>query len=558
LIRTLLVRPLLTLFAAVLSFLLWKPARRALGAGLASLAVLLTASALFPQLTADIVAHATPSLSIAYNWFAAACMGDATGGVALLATAPAIASERNLQTILGEMSAIVAKHRGKPMPEDDAAKFDSLATEAKPMQDEVVRQKQMSGVRDSVSELKLVRDATLPADTSAAGGETIEQKKEREKREQKKVVGYMRLGDYVTMSDGFRQFHKAAKPNEQRVLVRGGNMRLFDRKSSIVSLTGEQVAILRAIEGKSIDGLELKAVPTIDDTVIEPQRLTDIVRVLEQDRLSLRDVLDVQRTTSNAIEYVRLTNYTRAAGPVAHGALKPQAAVALDSIAEVVRTIAVWLPVNNQQLDDLPALAGIINGELLFDVRKAVEELVMYGDGTGQEFAGIIPNESVLPIGEMPDGSNRIVTGGDSPDTLIDIARRGVTDVRNAGYEPNAILVDPLDWEDIVLEKGSDNRYVWVVVTENGVQRLWGIPVIETMAMQDFAGDAIERRHLLVGDFRRGATLYDRMDAAISTGYINDQFVKNQKTILAELRAAFALKRPGAFRKHLTQEAVAS
>ena len=155
--------------------------------------------------------------------------------------------------------------------------------------------------------------------------------------------------------------------------------------------------------------------------------------------------------------------------------------------------------------------------------------------------------------------ARREVSGGTAGgDTLIDIARRGITDVRRAGYEPNGIVVDPLDWEAIVLEKGSDNRYVWVVVTEGSTQRLWAVPVIETVAMSDFQGVSTEERNLLVGDFRRGATLWDRQTSSVSVGWINDQFIRNQRTILAELRAAFGVKRPGAFRKHITQVASAS
>src|SRR5690606_30144274 len=118
----------------------------------------------------------------------------------------------------------------------------------------------------------------------------------------------------------------------------------------------------------------------------------------------------------------------RAAATVAHSALKPEAALSLDSVTEAVRTIAVHMPVEEQQLDDHPQLAGIINGELLYDVNKHVEELVMYGDGQGENFNGILTDLAVLAARSQ---------GGD---TLIDIARRGITDVRRAGYEPNAIV----------------------------------------------------------------------------------------------------------------------
>ena len=51
----------------------------------------------------------------------------------------------------------------------------------------------------------------------------------------------------------------------------------------------------------------------------------------------------------------------------------------------------------------------------------------------------------------------------------------------------------------------------------------------------------------LVGDFQLGCMLFDREDAAIRVGTIDDQFVRNMQTILAELRAAFVVWRTSAF-----------
>jgi HK97 family phage major capsid protein len=108
------------------------------------------------------------------------------------------------------------------------------------------------------------------------------------------------------------------------------------------------------------------------------------------------------------------------------------------------------------------------------------------------------------------------------------------------------------------LLKSTTNKYIWVIVTEAGVSRLWGVPVIETESCQDFQGDDVEQRNMLVGDFIRGATLWDRMQSTVSVGWIDDQFVRNMRTILAEFRGAWAIRRPGAFRDLQTQAAVES
>jgi HK97 family phage major capsid protein len=426
-----------------------------------------------------------------------------------------------LKEKLARLKQIQDEHKGKIMPEAVAKEFEDLAREAEAEQkvelDAVERTRRVAALEDGA---KRIPNPTMPADGAPA--DTKGQLPPR------RIVGYMRLGEYVLAQKDFRAFQERGRPK--------GQILLAQVKSLFEPLVGLDAAALE----------EVKAVPTIGVGVIDPTLVADQVRVTEHDRLILRDVLDVQPTTKDAVKFTRITSYTRAAAAVAHSAQKPQAEFVMDAVTETVRTIAVWIPVEEQQLDDMPALAGLLNGELLYDVDKHVEELVMYGSGTGEEFEGIMINPLVQAC--------RTVGG----DTLIDIARRGITDVRVAGYEPNAIVVDPRDWETICLEKGSDSRYVWVIVTEGATQRLWGVNVVETIAMQDFQGVATEERNLVVGDFRRGATLWDRQTASISVGWINDQFIRNQRTILAELRAAFGVKRPGAFRKYVTQVASAS
>ena len=44
-----------------------------------------------------------------------------------------------------------------------------------------------------------------------------------------------------------------------------------------------------------------------------------------------------------------------------------------------------------------------------------------------------------------------------------------------------------------------------------------------------------------------GAQVFDRWDARVETGYVNDDFTKNLVTILAEERLALAVYRPQAF-----------
>lgn len=445
-----------------------------------------------------------------------------------------------LKKLLNELEAGQQKlASGETIDQNEAEALDAKAEEAVELQAEI---KKYDDRQRLIEDGRKVKDPGALPNDDQPGDDPDETKSGlpgRRALDGDPLAGYMTLGDFVVSQRGIKQFADAGMPKAPFTLAQvQGLVRNRKNGQMFVPVSRKMVKEM----------MERKAVPTIgtDPPVIEPTRLPDMVRVDEHDQLRLRDVLNIGSTSSDAVKYTRLVSYTRAASTVARSAQKPEASMEIDAVTEAVRTVAVHMPVEEQQLSDWPALSGIINGELLYDVDKHVEELVMYGDGTGENFQGILTDPAVL---------DARTEGGD---TLIDISRRGITDVRRAGYEPNGILVDPLDWEDIVLEKGSDNRYVWVVVTEGATQRLWSVPVIETVAMEDFAGVATEARNLLVGDFGRGATLWDRERSSISVGWINDQFIRNQRTILAELRAAFGVRRPGAFRKHETEAASAS
>jgi HK97 family phage major capsid protein len=429
-----------------------------------------------------------------------------------------------LKTLLDQITAKQAEYKGKDMPHAIGMEIDAIATEAMELQTKIEEQDAREGKLAKLREFgaKLV-DAPPP----------MPLERQPEAKGENEVVGYLSAGSLVAASPGLREFLAAGRPKTAFTLAEIPSPFSKKMRKGMIPITGKQLAQIKATS------------PSIGADVISPQLLTDLVRPFEHDRLVLRDVLSVGTTTSPAIRYLYEV-YTRAAAAVAQGATKPDSSIAFTALTALVKKIAVWMPVDDEQLADFTELGRIINEELLYDIAKHFEELIMYGSGVGEEFEGIFVNSDVP--------SCRVV----ADDTLIDKARRMITDVTVAGYAPNALLVHPLDWETIILAKGEDLRYVWTVVTDGNIQRLWGVPVIESVACQDFQGNATEARNMLVGDFLRGATVWDREQANVSTGWINEQYIENKRTILAELRAAFAVRRPKAFCKYETQAAVAS
>jgi HK97 family phage major capsid protein len=434
---------------------------------------------------------------------------------------------KGLPQIIAELKKIQQDHSGKPMPEDVSARFSALAAEAKAMQDEADRAAEIKKFESFAAE---VPDAVLPGQPGAREA----------KADAYATAGYISLGELFVNSEAFRAYKSAGMP-----MQRGSEPVVTD--SVVRGKDGKVYAALTGDQRKAVESAlrETKAVPTLGTGVIDPQRLDVFVQATRPAMLRIRDLVNVSRTGSNAVEYLYETSYTRAAAPVADAAAKPQAAAAYEIKTATVRTHAVWIPVTEQMLADAPQIINLVNNRLLYDLDKLEEEEMVYGSGSGQHFEGITNNAGVLAA--------RTVGG----DTNLDKIRRGITDVRRAGYEPNGVAIDPIDWEGIVLLKGSDDRYVWSVVTDDNGSRVWGLRVVETVGMEEVAGNTTEERNIVVGDWQRGATLWVRSDAAVQVGWQNDDFTKNLRTIRAERREAFAVTAPKAFRKVVAQAAVA-
>jgi len=85
----------------------------------------------------------------------------------------------------------------------------------------------------------------------------------------------------------------------------------------------------------------------------------------------------------------------------------------------------------------------------------------------------------------------------------------------------------------------SDHNYYGAgPFSASGITSLWGLRVVED---ENLATGAV-----LVGDGRMAA-VWDRMQAQIFIDTIDDQFIRNMLTILAEERLALTVFRPQAF-----------
>jgi HK97 family phage major capsid protein len=434
--------------------------------------------------------------------------GPEAGAGVLLAIAPAAVPSKRLREILGELKKLQDDHKGKAMPEDVAAKFEDLATEAKSLQDEADRAARLA---DFEAKGGIVDDPALPAERKAGGVATGAE-----------VLGYIPLGALYVQSKAYADFVAAGLPK----IPEGGR---FDIKADTSTLF---VPVTR-------DMIEAKAIADASG-LIPRDRLNRIVEPNRPARLFLRDMVEVLATSSNAIDYTTMS-YTEAAAIVAASGVKPESGIVTGNATTTVRDIAVTMPIREQTLQDAPQLAGIVSGRMTRDLRKTEEREMLWGDGTG--LLGIFQTPGV---GEMV----RVRAGA----TMLDRVRMCVTDIQLADMEPNAVAMHPLDVEDVQLLKGTDSRYVWIVVTDpaTGQLRIWGLSIVPTTAV---VRPGFTERRALVGAFSEAAILWDRSQVSVAMGWVNDQFRRNERTLRVEERVAFAAHTPFGFRYLVTANA---
>jgi HK97 family phage major capsid protein len=258
-------------------------------------------------------------------------------------------------------------------------------------------------------------------------------------------------------------------------------------------------------------------------------------------QLNLLDLIPTTRTTSDSIEYVTESAFTNAAAPVPEASAttgttgtKPESTLTYTAVLAPVRTIAHWVPVTNRMLADAPALQGLIEARLLQGLDLVLESQIISGDGTGENLLGIL-------------NASGINTQAKGTDSGVDAIFKGMLQVQVTGLSnPTAVVLNPIDFGNVRLARensatGTLGGYLMGPPSQSGPLTLWGRPVTTSLGL--VAGTA------LTGDFAMGCMLFDREEAQIRVGWIDQQFVRNMRTLLAELRAAFAVFRGPAFSK---------
>ena len=257
------------------------------------------------------------------------------------------------------------------------------------------------------------------------------------------------------------------------------------------------------------------------------------------DEFHARDIIPVFPTISDVIKFVQFTVDPDADGYgyTAEGGQKPD--LGYDSAVEqaLVQKIAGLLDVSDEMLEDLVGFRAWIAYELPKAYLDFEDYQIYKGAGGNTAILGLWTQADfqTLPLGSVTSASN-----------AIDKVMAGITEVRMLKRATSAVVLSPVQWMEILINKGNTDEYTYpIILRSDGVMTIGGIPIYWSNVFNENEG--------LVGDFARGAAIFQRkaMEIAYSSEH-KDNFGKNIVTIRLEGRVALVIRFPEAFKRLFT------
>lgn len=239
----------------------------------------------------------------------------------------------------------------------------------------------------------------------------------------------------------------------------------------------------------------------------------------------LRDIMNSASTTSQYIKYVEQTNVDGDAGYTGEGVKKSQIDFDLVTTSAEVKKITAFIKVSKEMLADIPFIQGEINNELMERINLKVDSGLLTDDGTGDKIKGILAFAPTFAAGGF--------AGTIKNANMYDALKCAITNIINANFMPNYILLNPIDKAKMEMDKDNDGNYIFPPFATAGGTNIAGVMVIEN--------SGITEGTFVVGDFTK-SNLRIREEANMQVGYENDDFTKNLITILAEIRLAHYIK----------------
>lgn len=204
-----------------------------------------------------------------------------------------------------------------------------------------------------------------------------------------------------------------------------------------------------------------------------------------------------------------------------HGAAKNQLDYDLTAVTVTAEFLAGYSRIARQMLQDLPFLQTFVNSELVEDYLRT---------------------ESFKFFDQMAAGGGATGSSTTSASVTVEKIIDYMTNLMQANYQPNAIVVRPAVWGTVLKTKPADYSIPGgVTISPNGDVMILGIPMVACTT------NALPDNKILVGDWSKAAIIQTEGMGVGMFEQDQDNVIKNLVTIRVESRVGFAILRPDAF-----------
>jgi len=312
------------------------------------------------------------------------------------------------------------------------------------------------------------------------------------------------LGDAFVNSAAYKSWNHGAQNQVAHCEVPVLNMRDFAIKATLTTATGPFTSIEK-----------------------QPTAVT-----LGQQQLTVADLFSTATTTSTTIRYIREDSFTNAAAWIAEEGQKPEMTWDFSEVDVTVKKVAVYTRMTSEMYEDYGQVRAVVDDRIPFAVRQREEFSLLNGAG-GNDLSGLL-------------GTSGVLTQAKGTYSNVDAIYLGITKVRTQGfYEPDAVVIDPANWNAIRLLKTTTGEYVYGDPWTPGPETIFGKRVIITVNMGLAAANTA-----VVGAWRMGGTIFYRQGIRVeATNSDASDFQYNRIAMRAEQREALAVWRPPAFCK---------
>ena len=368
-----------------------------------------------------------------------------------------------------------------------------------------------------------------------------------------------------TLADEIRQqqvFEKDMKANEEAIEAGKtvASLPIHEEQKEMPKELGEQVRESRAYKSYMEDGQlnissEVKYNPLLESKTLlnetgYPPAVTRsdlLVPTALRNPNSVIDLFSVIPTDSYQYKYLEETTFTNNASEKAEGTAFGESALAFTERTENIRKFGVSIPVTEELLSDVASVNGYLDSRLKTMLELRLSDVLIGGSGVAPIITGVL-NKTGINTFNFANYAGNLARIGQIYQAITEIRK-------DAFMEPDAILMHPSDWNDIVTQVNStagtsgagftevSPTFVGAGMFGNSVTpQIWGIRVVPNTAIS--AGT------VLVGTFGGGLASHiitrEGMEVAMSDSH-DDFFTKDKVMMKASMRLGFAIYRPEAF-----------